>query len=173
MAIIDVFQRVSENQALTGGGLAGNFFSKSIDLTPSAVAARFRDVGRGNEIALRVQVTETFTSGGGGATALDITIVTADVDDTGFFATNLVNLAKWSNVKAVLTLGAVFTLPVPTIPRHMLDALPGSPGRRFLGVVYTGTGGDLTFDTGKVTAEFGHWRDATIPSIHGIAYKGP
>lgn len=171
MAIIDVFQRVSENQALTGPGIAGNFVSSSIDLSPEGVAGKFRDVGRGNELALRIQVTEAFS---GAATQLDTTLVVSDDSDAGFFITNLINLSKWSNLNQALTLNAVFTLPLATIPQHMLQAPlgpNGQAGRRYLGVLYTVIGGE--YATGKVTADFGHWRDTAQPALHKIGYSGP
>lgn len=165
MAILDKFGEVSLNQALTGAGLGGFFFSSAIQLTAD-VAARFRDVGRGNNMALRMQVTEAF--GGGGGT-VDTTIVVSDDNDAGFFLTNLVTLAKVSNITDVLTLNATFIIPLSPIPDHL--AVSGSPGRRYLGVTYLVGGG--TYTTGKVTCEFGHWQDTPKPPIHGIAYKGP
>lgn len=172
MAIIDVFERVSENQALTGGGVAGNFLSRPIDLSPSGVIGKYRDVGRGNELAFRVQVTEAF--GGGDATALNVTVIVNDDGSENVLAlANTINLVQWNNITAVLTLGAVFTIPVPTIPQHMIQSPAGEPGRRYLSLLYTATGGTGNYGTGKVTCDFGHWRDTAQPSIHKIGYAGP
>ena len=168
MAITDNYLRVSNDQALTGAGVAGNFFSSAVPLTAD-VAGRFRDFGRGNEIALHMQVTEAFS---GTATGLDTLIVASDDDDAGFFLTNLTNLTKWSNITALLTLNAEFAFPVSAIPRHMLDLVTGATGRKYLGVIYTALGGG-TFTTGKVTAYFGHWRDTTRPTIFKSGFTGP
>jgi hypothetical protein len=167
MVIIDKFLQVSDNQALTGAGVGGNFFSSAVKLS-SGIAATFRDIGRGNELALRIHVAEAFS---GTATILDTTLVVSDDDDSGFFLTNLINLTKWSNATAVLTLNATFSLPLATIPKHMLDLVSAEPGRRYLGVLYSAIGG--TYTTGKVTADFGPWRDASAPSMHGTGYRGP
>ena len=128
-----------------------------------------RDIARGNELALHLQVTEAFS---GTATGLDTAIVASDDDDSGFFLTNLVNLTKWTNITDLLTLNAEFTIPLSAIPRHMLDLVVGATGRRYMGVLYTALGGG-TYDTGRVTAYFGHWRDTTRPTIYKSGYTGP
>lgn len=169
MAIVDVFGRISNNQALTGAGVAGNFFSNAFRVNDTPIAGRFRDLARGNELALHVQVTEAFS---GTATGLDTQIVASDADDAGFFLTNLVNLTKWSNTTALLTLNAEFAMPLSAIPRHMLDLVVGATGRLYLGVIYTALGGG-TYTTGRVTSYFGHWRDTTRPTIYKSGYTGP
>ena len=174
MVIVDNFLRVSNSQALTGGGVGGFFASNAVLATTSGVAGRFIDLARGNEMALHVQVTEAF--GGGDAAQLDTSVVAGDADDAGFFLTNLVNLTKWSNITALLTLNAEFTIPLAAIPRHMLDLVTGSTGRAYLGVLYQTLKADLTagtYTTGKVTAYFGHWRDTTRPTIYKSGYTGP
>ena len=164
--ITDIFALVSSNQALTGvppllGATA--FASNAIDLTVGGNAARFRDIGRGNPIALRLQVTEAFS---GTATSLEFGIVLAD--STDLVTTNLTRLPLWRQTTGQLVLNSNFILQLPPIPLHLLGT---AKGRRYLGVLYTPAGG--TFTTGKVNADFGAWSDGAVPPLHAIGYVGP
>ena len=164
--ITDIFAVVSNNQSLTGAPPllgATAFASNAIDLATSGLTSRLRDIGRGNPVSMRLQVTEAFS---GTATSLEFGIVLADSSD--LVTTNLTRLPLWRQTTSQLVLNSNFILQLPPIPLHLLGT---AKGRRYLGVLYTPAGG--TFTTGKVNADFGAWSDNTVPPVRSIGYVGP
>ena len=109
-------------------------FTNQVDL---GIAGR--DPGNGQVVYLNMVVTEAFTDGGDAAT-LELRLVS---DDTATIhaSTSTIHFKTDAMLKAVLTLGAKFSFPIP---------VSGLAYERYLGInAVVGTAG---FDAGMITA---------------------
>lgn len=134
MAIMDELTMFGENFDLdqeTGTYL----FTNQIDL---GVAGR--DPGNGQPLYLNMVVTEAFTDGGDSAT-LNIRL-RSDDSDSIHATTSSGHFETGTMLKAVLTLGAKFSFPIPL--QNVV------PYERYLGL--QGVVGTAGFDTGMITA---------------------
>jgi hypothetical protein len=172
MAILDVFGRVATSKAITGAGVAGLFFSDSIDV--SATGLVLRDLGRGNKLTARFEVTEAFVTSTGARLLWHIVVATND--DSGFFNSSPVFLTRspvddtFANLAAAkLALGNQYLVPIPPIPQHELGA---SAGRRYLGVVWQLNDANQ-FTAGKMTVDIGIHEDLLKPPVFRSGYTGP
>lgn len=171
--IPDVFTRVAQDKVLTGAGIGGLFFSGSIDLSTQG-ASYTRDIGRGESIWARFEVTEAFVSAAGARLVWQV-VVSAD-DDASFFSSNPVFLVRSPTLdgllnlpSSALTLGAVFYLAVPSIPQHLAGLVPG---RRYMGVLWNLSDAN-TFTAGKMTVDFGNFSGQARPPIYKSGVNGP
>lgn len=124
---------IFDRQTLFSNAQAITATAQSTDQIDTGPIMRQRDIGRGAEIPLRIQVVQAFNN------LTSLTIAYQVADDTGF-STNLTTV--WSTVVplASLTAGAVI---VPD------EVLRGS-NRRYHRLFYTVTGTAPT--TGQITA---------------------
>jgi hypothetical protein len=97
-----------------------------------------RDVGKGEQLPVLVQVVETFTSGGAGT--LQVKLVTADNEA---LTSNLV-IRGSTEIIALATLAAGYKFLVPS------EIPPGLGDDQFIGLQYVIAGATMT--AGKVTA---------------------
>lgn len=125
----------SNQQAITASAAS----TSSIDLsatgtpTPGHTVALKRDIGRGNKVAIRVQVTETFLT----LTSLKVAIQT---DDNSGFSSATTVLETEAIAVADLVAGYVFNL----------EYLPRNTDERYLQLYYTVAGSNAT--AGKIFA---------------------
>ena len=124
---------IFDRQTLFSNAQAITATAQSTDQIDTGPIARSRDIGRGAEIPLRIQVTETFNN----LTSLAIAYQVAD--DTAF-SVNLTTVWTTTVLLAGLTAGAVI---VP-------DELQRGSNRRYHRLLYTVTGSAPT--TGRITA---------------------
>lgn len=125
--IFDAQTLLSNAQAITASAASTNI----IDLGPIATGIT-RDIGKGTEIPLLIQVVETFNN----LTSLSINL---EVDDnTGFSSPSTV----FSRVVTLASLVAGYVVPIEEILR--------TTNERYLRLNYTVTGTAPT--TGKITA---------------------
>lgn len=133
--ISDALGTFSNNQAITATAAS----TSSIDLgatgtpSPGHTVALKRDIGRGNKVKIRVQVTEAF------ATCDSLKVAIQTDDDTAFGSATTV-LETEAIAVASLTIGYVFNL----------EYLPRNTDERYLRLYYTVAGSDATL--GKIWA---------------------
>lgn len=154
MAIHDNFGLLSNGQTVTTTAVSTN----SIDLS-SNDAAKVRDAGRGRLVVVRFRMTEAFSGG----TNMAMQVVISANSNLSSFTT----LASTQYiVPGNLTLGAMFHLPIPSIPHSLIS---GANGLRYLGANYDVVG---TMSTGKIEAVL-TLDTASIPRSYPVGYSGP
>lgn len=130
---------LAENQAVTATAISQNVIKWPTNGTPPGEAAAItRNLGRGTEIPLLMQVTETFAT----LTSLTITIETAD--DEGLSSGAVVLASSGAIAAASLVAGYR-----PTFSRHVPDATM----KEYFGLRFTVGGSSAT--AGKITAAVG------------------
>lgn len=131
--ILDATTLLSDDQAITATARSTNVIDLGAPGTPyGAAAAINQDVGKGTEIPLLVQVTETFAT----LTSLAITVETSANADLSS------SVVLSSTTVAAAALVAGYQLPIRVVPDKV--------NRRYFGVRYTVAGSDAT--AGKITA---------------------
>lgn len=128
----------------------------STDVVDLAV---IRDIGEGEALYVNTSVTDSFTAGGGGATALTIQVVVGTAANMG--GTNQVIGSSDSIPIAALidsagqAQGYTAVVRLNPIISGITAALAsqGNTGARYLAVRYVPTGGDVTFTAGKVSSQ--------------------
>jgi hypothetical protein len=137
--LLDKQNMLSIGQALTTAGtpvLSTNTIDLGVAGTMPQGGSPIRDIGRGTEIDILVQVDTTFTSAG--AATLFVELVMAD---DAALTSNLVVLQQ-TGVIALATLVAGY--------QFRLRGIPQGVSKRFLGLRYNPTAFDFT--AGKITA---------------------
>lgn len=131
----DALGTFSNNQAITASAAS----TSSIDLgatgtpKPGHTTALSRDIGRGNKVNIRVQVTEAFAT----LTSLKVAIQT---DSDSAFGSAATVLETEAIAAASLVAGYVFNL----------EYIPRNTDERYLQLYYTVAGSDAT--AGKIWA---------------------
>jgi len=129
--ISDALGTFSNNQAITGSAASTEYIDLGATGTPALNAtALSRDIGRGNPVNIRVQVTETFDA----LTSLKVAIQT---DDNTGFSTATTVLETETVALASLTAGYVFNL----------QWIPRNTDERYVRLYYTVAGSNPTVGT--------------------------
>lgn len=131
--IFDKESMFSDQQAITGSAVSESVIDLGAPGTPMhAAGAITQDLGRGRDMAVRIQVTEDFNT----LTSLKIAV---EVDDAEGFG----SAEEVASVSVALAdLKAGYVTPIAYMPRGV--------DKRYVRLNYTVTGTDPT--TGKVTA---------------------
>lgn len=131
--IFDKESMFSDQQAITGDAVSENVIDLGEPGTPMhAAGAVMQDLGRGRDIAVRIQVTEDFNT----LTSLKIAV---EVDDAEGFG-SAEEVASVSVPLAALKAG--YVAPIAYMPRGV--------DKEYVRLSYTVTGSDPT--AGKITA---------------------
>lgn len=104
----------SDNQAITGDAASTNVVDLGATGTPKPGHANAldRDIGRGNMVNIRLQVTESFNT----LTSLDVTLETDTADSFGSAT------VVWEiDAVPLATLVAGYVFPINDIPRYTVE----------------------------------------------------
>ena len=124
----------SSGQAITASAASTEYIDLGATGTPALHStALSRDIGRGNKVKIRVQVTETFAT-------LTSLVVAIQTDDNSSFSSATTVLATQAIVAASLVAGYVFNL----------EYIPRNTDERYLRLYFTVAGSDAT--AGKIFA---------------------